>query len=42
MITVNILFVEKCKFSINYGFGSISPFDTSELIETLLRNQKAI
>ena len=25
------------KFSINYGFGSISPFDTPELIE-MLRN----
>ena len=24
-----------CKFSINYGFGSISPFDTPELIEKL-------
>jgi len=26
---------KKCNFSINYGFGSILPFDIPELIEKL-------
>jgi len=30
--------LKECKFSINYGFGSISPFDTPELIEMLRKN----